>query len=181
MKLTHTLVTICAFILSTGLFAAAEGPDASTALLEAAKVGSMEAVKQALGQGADVNAAEKDSGLTPLICATLTGNADVVKLLLEKGANVNAKTSGGVTALMAAGLDANKLDLAKLLIEKGAEVNAKTASGLTALKYAEFPVNAEADGQQRAKASGLVPKGAAPESKPAESAMIDLLKQHGAQ
>jgi cytohesin len=64
----------------------------------AAAVGNIEAVKQHLSAGTDVNA-KKEGGATPLHSAVHRGQKKVVELLIAKGADVNAKTKRGQTPL----------------------------------------------------------------------------------
>ncbi len=58
-------------------------------LLDAAKNGDIEAVKQHLADGADVNAKTAD-GTTPLHNAAVYGHTEVAELLIANGANMNA-------------------------------------------------------------------------------------------
>ena len=74
----------------------AKAPDIS--IHQAANDGNIEAVKQALNDGADVNAKE-DNGFTPLHEAANQGHKEIVELLIAKGANVNAKDEKGYTPL----------------------------------------------------------------------------------
>ena len=62
-------------------------------LFEASKKGDIEAVKQHLAAGTDVNAWD-DLGWTPLIHAAEGGHKEVAELLIAAGADVNAKTKG---------------------------------------------------------------------------------------
>ena len=66
----------------------AKAPDIS--IHEAAALGNIEAVKQFLDSGTDVNAKDKTGG-TPLDEAAGWGRKDIVELLIAKGADVNAK------------------------------------------------------------------------------------------
>ncbi len=64
----------------------------------AAVKGNIEAIKQHLAAGVDVNV--KDNiGLTPLHMAAGDGRKEVAELLIAKGADVNAKDRGGQTPL----------------------------------------------------------------------------------
>jgi len=68
------------------------------AIIDAAKKGDIETVKQHLAAGTDVNT-KNSRGWTPLHLATDQGHKEVVELLLAKGANVNAKDDKGRTTL----------------------------------------------------------------------------------
>jgi ankyrin repeat protein len=83
-----------------------------------------------IAKGADVDA--KDDGWTPLHAAVDEGHKEVVELLITKGADVNAKDKRGSTSLFFA---ATK-EITELLIAKGADVNAKNRSGSTPLHSA---------------------------------------------
>jgi len=74
----------------------AKAPDIS--IHEAAEGGNIEAVKQHLAAGTDVNA-KADGGVTPLYVAALWGHNEVAELLIAKGAEVNAQSDGGNTPL----------------------------------------------------------------------------------
>ena len=89
----HLLITIAAVVL-VGCGEA----EAERALFEAAAVGNIEAVKQHLATGADVNAKNK-VGQTPLHRAALYSQKEIVELLIAGGANVNAKDKEGDTPL----------------------------------------------------------------------------------
>jgi formylglycine-generating enzyme required for sulfatase activity len=125
-------------ILALAVFAlAVSGAHAQTnpaPLLAAAKQGSVKAIRQALGSGIDVNAADKD-GWTALALAASGGKPDAVKTLLKAGAAVNVKASGGQTPLMAAVLSGNR-DVVKLLLDGGADAFAATVEGASALDIA---------------------------------------------
>ena len=57
--------------------------------------GNIEAVKQHLAAGVDVNAKTKTYGRTPLHIATRLGHKEIVELLIHAGADVNAKFVSG--------------------------------------------------------------------------------------
>ena len=65
---------------------------------DAAKEGNVEAVKQHLAAGADVNAGFV-FGMTPLHIAASEGHKEIVELLIAKGADVNARMKDGKTPL----------------------------------------------------------------------------------
>ena len=106
---------------------------------KAAEEGNIEAVKQHLDAGADVNAKEVGDKWTPLHNAAWGGHKEIAELLIAKGADVNAKDDEGMTPLHPAAAVGHR-EIAVLLIAKGVDVNAKVASGskqgLTALDAA---------------------------------------------
>jgi len=102
--------------------------EANSALMDAAKKGNIEAVKQHLTGGADVNA-KGVGGMTPLHRAAREGHKEVSELLIANSADVNAKDKTGRTPLHRAAREGHK-EVAELLITKDAYVNAKSESGL---------------------------------------------------
>jgi len=107
----------------------AKAPDIS--IHEAAGEGNIEAVKQHLAAGTDVNAKE-EWGWTPL---HFTTTKEIAELLIGNGADVNAKNDGGFTPLHYAASRRDK-EIAELLIAKDADVNAKMEDGDTPLDWA---------------------------------------------
>jgi len=86
----HLLLTTIAAVLLVGC-------GSSVDIHEAAFDGNIEAVKQHLAAGADVNA-KNDGGYTPLHYAAFNGHKEIAELLIAKGADVNAKDGiGGKT------------------------------------------------------------------------------------
>ena len=87
----HLLLTTIAAVVLVGC-----GP--SVDIWEAARTGNIEAVRQHLAAGADVNGKDAWGG-TPLHYAASGGHKEIVELLIAKGAAVNAKRSDGGTPL----------------------------------------------------------------------------------
>ncbi len=110
-------------------------------LVEAASDDNLQSLKDALKNGADINARYEDS--TALIDAVDCGNVEIVKYLIENGADTeNMNNIWGNTALMKI---ANSvcikeseicIEIAQYLLDNGANINAKTCNGWTALMYA---------------------------------------------
>ena len=111
----HLLLTTAAAVVLVGC--------GESSIHDAANGGNIEAVKQHIAAGADVNA-KGEEGLTPLQYATFHGHKEVAELLIAKGADVNAKDEGGETPLLYAATFGHK-EIAELLIAEGADVNAK--------------------------------------------------------
>ena len=89
----HILITTIAVVLLVGC-GPPEPPDIS--IHEAVGTGNIEAVKQHLAAGTDVNA-KGDDGRTPLHEAAWNGHKEVAALLIANGADVNAKDVDGET------------------------------------------------------------------------------------
>ena len=75
------LITTIAAVLVVGC----GNPEADRALFDAADKGNIEAVKQHLAAGADVNA-KTMWGRTPLHWATAEGHKEIAELLIAEGA-----------------------------------------------------------------------------------------------
>jgi len=93
---------------------------------------NIEAVKQHLAAGADVDVKGGWMGGTPLHYAVGEGRNEIAKLLIAKGADVNAKGIYGTTPLH----NAATKEIVELLIAAGADVNAKDERGKTPLDLA---------------------------------------------
>jgi len=128
--------------------------NADKSIHTAASGGNIEAVKQHLAAGADVNAKNDREWLsfgyqasgpeaTPLHPAALYGHKEVVELLITVGADVNAKEKYEKTPLHHA-TRAGYYEIVKMLIAAGADVNAKNIARKTPLDRAvKFNVTTE--------------------------------------
>jgi hypothetical protein len=96
-----------------------KAPDIS--IHEASEEGNIEAIKQHLAAGTDVNAKESFFQMTPLHRACLFGRKEVVKMLVANGADVNAKDDDMMTALSYATTGEDK-EIVELLLDKGANL-----------------------------------------------------------
>ena len=139
----HILITTIAAVVLVGC---------GESIHEAAEDGNIEAVKQHIAAGTDVNAKDK-YGESPLLFAATFGHKEIAELLIANGADVNTKidkigmtplhiaTGQGykeiVELLIAKGADVNaKVEITELLIANGADVNAKDVGGKTPLDWA---------------------------------------------
>jgi ankyrin repeat protein len=120
------LIAIVAVVLVVGC----GGPPKT--ISEAADEGNIEAVKQYLDGGVDVNVKDIRFGWTPLHRAATT---EIAELLIAEGADVNANDQHGQTPLHSAAWNSHK-EIAELLISKGADVNAKGDADWTPLHWA---------------------------------------------
>ena len=89
-----------------------------------------------ISKGADVNAKEAKNRITPLHWAAWRGRKEIAELLIAKGADLNTKNKDGGTPLHNAAWKGH-VEIAKLLIVKNADVNAKDVEGQTPLDWAE--------------------------------------------
>jgi len=114
-------------------------------LFKTCRKGDIEAVKQHLAAGADVNTTNDallriwELKLTPLHFAAENGHKKVVELLIAKGADVNVKVKDETyieTPLHSAASRGHK-EIVELLIVEGADVNAKNCAGGTPLDAAQ--------------------------------------------
>ena len=97
-------------------------------LWKAASVGDLSAIKDALGDSADLNALDSQFGITPLGWAALNGKTEAAKLLLEKGADVNARNRDGATPLHSAAF-LGRIETVKLLLDSGADTTLRSNDG----------------------------------------------------
>ena len=113
----------------------AKTPDIS--INTAVFAGDVEAVKQSLAAGADVNEKATLGRGTPLHSAAIVGSGEIVELLIAAGADLNANynVAAGGTPLHMAAFGGSK-ESAELLIAAGADVNFKDILGQTPLDRA---------------------------------------------
>jgi ankyrin repeat protein len=113
-----------------------------TALLYAARDGQMEAARELVAAGADVNQVSTGDKISPMVMAIVNGHLDVARTLLDRGADPNLSSEAGLTALYTT-IDVQwaphawfpqpitdqeqvtYLDLMKALLAHGANMNAR--------------------------------------------------------
>ena len=112
----HLLLTTIAAVVLVGC-----GPPKD--IQEAARQGNIEAVKEYLAAGTDVNVVNNWRE-TPLHHAALGGQKEIAELLIAKGADVNAKGVGDTTPLDT-DIFARKTETADLLRKHGGKRGAE--------------------------------------------------------
>jgi ankyrin repeat protein len=123
------LIAIVAAVLVVGC-ATTQSPEPPTAkvlglpILAAAYNGNIEAVKQHLAAGTDVNVKGGFADGTPLHYAAANGHKEIAELLIEKGADVKAKDEGGKTPLDVA-IQFKELEITNLLRVIGGKTGAE--------------------------------------------------------
>ncbi|MCR5221101.1 MAG: ankyrin repeat domain-containing protein [bacterium] len=107
-----------------------------SAFLELCKSGTAEEVREALANGANLNAKNRLHTGSLMLAAGDNPDPEVVKTLLRAGAKVNAANKNHWTALMlAAGYNPNS-QVVRTLLDAGANIHAKSSVGTTALMAA---------------------------------------------
>jgi streptogramin lyase len=96
-------------------------PEASRALIAAAEGGDAARVRQLLGQGASVHAAD-ERGRTALIAAAYAKQNEVARLLIAAGADVNRQDDTRQSAYLIPTADGN-LELLRIALAAGADVH----------------------------------------------------------
>jgi hypothetical protein len=135
MKLYITPIITVALLVGCGV----KAPDIS--LFEAALAGDLDAVKQHIAAGTDLNlndpnpSGNKD---TALGMAAAFGKTDVATALIEGGADLDARNKDGSTPLHAASFLCYP-EIVQALLDKGADKNARNNSGSTPLEGVELP------------------------------------------
>ena len=140
---TNGNAAIVRLLLDAGADAGSANPEGETALMTAARAGSIETTTLLASRGADVNARESWFGETALMWAAAENHADMVRTLASLGAEINARSNvveapelefeksggpnmpfarGGWTALMYAARE-GAVDAARALVDLKADVN----------------------------------------------------------
>jgi ankyrin repeat protein len=120
-------------LVATAADANVRDEEQSTPLMYAAAVGSTDAVKLLLDNGADVNA-QNGTGLTALMFAST--DLPKTRLLLDRGANPNLASKLGRTPLFLAAMSQRSADIVRALVGKGADLKTKDTFGNTFLMAA---------------------------------------------
>jgi uncharacterized protein len=135
----RTAASAFLLVLLTGF-----GPQNDPPLVQAAKQGKADEVRELVRQGADVNAAQGD-GMTALHWTAARNDVGSAEMLLRAGASITAETRiGGFTPLLIAS-QSGSTDVLRLLLEAGDDPNARTTTGgTTALQLAARSGDAQA-------------------------------------
>jgi ankyrin repeat protein len=113
-------------------------------LLGEAGMGNTGRVRTLIGNGANANFPDEETGDRPLHRAAMEGHVETARALLELGADVNAADNLGARPLHWAA-DRGHMDTIRLLIEHGAQVNAENCEGKTAADWAASEGHTEAE------------------------------------
>lgn len=92
---------------------------------------NMEAVKQHIAAGSDLNVRDPFGGSSPLISAAVFGKTEMARVLVEAGVDLNFQNNDGSTALHTAAFFCRP-EIVQLLLEKNADKTIKNKYGATA-------------------------------------------------
>ena len=103
----------------------------------AALQGDLDAIRQHIDAGSDLN--KKDAyGSSPLIVAATFGRTEVARALIDAGADMKITNNEGSTPLHIAAFLC-RTEIVKALLDKGADKNALNKAGRTALDSVSRP------------------------------------------
>jgi hypothetical protein len=93
--------------------------------------GNLEAVKQHIEAGTDINQKEAMSGSTPLMSAATFNKPEIAKVLINANADLSVKNNDGGTALHTAAFF-GRVEIVQLLIDAKADKTVRNNYGATA-------------------------------------------------
>jgi len=93
--------------------------------------GNMEALKQHIAAGSNLNQKDPIGGSSPLISACLFGKTEMAKMLIDAGADINFQNKDGSTPVHTAAFFCRP-EIVKMLLVKGADKTVRNKYGQTA-------------------------------------------------
>ena len=92
--------------------------------------GNVEAIKQHLAAGTNINEKDPFGGSSPLISASLFGKTEIARMLIDAGAEINLQNNDGSTALHTASFFCRP-EIVVMLLKKGSDKTIKNKFGST--------------------------------------------------
>ena len=92
--------------------------------------GNLEAVRQHIKAGSNIDEIEPMSGSTPLISAATFGKIDIAKALIDAGADLTIANNDGTTPLHSAAFFC-RVEIVEMLIDENADKTVKNKFGAT--------------------------------------------------
>lgn len=106
-------------------------------LLDIAETATPEEIRQAIRNGADLNAVDLVGRTVLMHAAAWNLDPEVITLLVKQGAKVNARGPNGWTALMMAAYNNPNPQVIIALLKAGADPRLRNQAGNTAFVYAQ--------------------------------------------
>jgi hypothetical protein len=100
--------------------------------------GNLEAVKQHILAGSDLNEKDPFGGSSPLISACVFGQPEIAQALIDAGVDINFQNNDGSTALISAAFF-GRPEIVKMLLDKGADKSIQSNFGSTAYQSVSGP------------------------------------------
>jgi ankyrin repeat protein len=91
---------------------------------------NLEAVRQHIEAGTDINVKEPMSGSTPLVSAATFGRTEIAKILIDAGADLTISNNDGTTPLHAAAFFC-RVEIVQMLIDANADKTLRNSFGAT--------------------------------------------------
>ena len=114
----------------------AEPPEAD--IHTAVVTGNLEAVKQHIEAGTNINEPDPFGGSSPLISASVFGKPAIARVLIDAGADLNFQNNEGSTPLITAAFFCRP-DIVKMLLQAGADKSIKNKYEATAYTSVTAP------------------------------------------
>jgi NAD(P)-dependent dehydrogenase (short-subunit alcohol dehydrogenase family) len=108
---------------------------------EAVIAGDLEAVRQHIASGSDLNEREPMGGSSPLMSAATFGQTEAAVALIDAGADLDQQNNDGSTALLTAAFFC-RTEIVEALLEAGADRSIPNNAGSTALDVVTVPFEA---------------------------------------
>ncbi|PZX58198.1 ankyrin repeat domain-containing protein [Algoriphagus chordae] len=144
-RLFAPALLITLFIMVSCATASEKKVDAPEIDLQTAVItNNLEAIKEHIAAGSDLNVKDPFGGSSPLITAAVFDKLEAAKLLLDAGADINFQNNDGSTALISAAFF-GRPEIVQLLLEKGADKTIKNKYDTTALDNVSAPFAAVKD------------------------------------
>jgi len=112
--------------------AQSELPAQSIGLHEAVIQGNVEAIRQHISAGSNLNIEDPSGGSSPLITAAVFGKTEIALLLIEGGANLDFRNNEGSTPLITAAFFCN-VKIVEALLAHGADRHIRNDEGSKAV------------------------------------------------
>jgi hypothetical protein len=92
---------------------------------------NLEALKQHIAAGTNINEKDPFGGSSPLISAAVFGKTEAARILIDAGADLNFQNNDGSTPLITSAFFCRP-EIVKMLLDKGADKSIKNKFGTTA-------------------------------------------------